>query len=44
MNSLVYLKGTIIEVYDDKLADITVNNPDNDWSEKEEDNVGGEKE
>ena len=38
-----YLKGTVVEAYDDKLAEKTLSNPENDWSDKETDNVGGEK-
>ena len=41
MNNLEFLSDTIVEAYDEKLADITMNNPENNWSEKEEDNVGG---
>lgn len=41
MNNLEYLDGTVIEAYDEKLADITMSNPENDWSEKEKDGVGG---
>lgn len=41
MNNLEFLSDTIVEAYDEKLADITMNNPENNWSEKEKDGIGG---
>lgn len=43
MNNLEFLSDTIVEAYDEKLADITMNNPENDWSGKEKDGIGGTK-
>lgn len=40
MENLEYLDGTIIEEFNDELADTTVNNSDLDWSVKQDDGIG----
>ena len=41
MNELEFLLGTEIEEYDETKGQWTLENPENDWSEKETDGIGG---
>lgn len=40
MENLEFLLGTEIELYDEAKAEITMTNPENDWSEKETNGIG----
>lgn len=35
-----FLEGTEIELYDEAKAEITMTNPENDWSDKETNMIG----
>lgn len=41
MNELEFLEGTEIVEFDDEKAQWTLDNPENDWSDKETDGFGG---
>lgn len=41
MKEIEMLEGTEVEMFDEAKADITMTNPENDWSEKETDMIGG---
>ena len=43
MNNFECLEGTVVEIYDEKLAEITINNPENNWDEYEQDMIGEDK-
>ena len=43
MNNFECLEETIVEIYDEKLAEITINNPENNWDEYEQDMIGEDK-
>ena len=40
--NLIFLEKTEVEEYDEEKGQLTLDNPENDWSEKEEDMVRGE--
>lgn len=42
MENIKYLEGTKIVEFDEKLAQITLDNPQNDWSNKITDGIGGD--
>lgn len=42
MNELEYLNGTEVIEFNEKLAQITLDNPENDWSNKITNGIGGE--
>lgn len=43
MINIEMLEGTEVELFDEAKAEITMTNPENDWSEKEIDMIGGAK-
>lgn len=40
MENLEFLLGTEIELYDPEKGQLTLDNPENDWSEKETNGIG----
>lgn len=42
MENIQMLEGTEVIEFDEELAQITLNNPENDWSNKITDGIGGE--
>lgn len=40
LETIEFLDGTEIEPYDEELAQLTLDNPENDWSEKNTNGIG----